>query len=91
MEFYYAKQMLLEKEHEIIKSRIAKLQSLPIGYDAYKEDLALFVKEESGSGTTKGMEYSGSSGRGRMMATMMMPPSSSSSGGMKRDKSYGFK
>jgi hypothetical protein len=39
MEFQYAKHLQCSIEHEIIKSKIATLKELPIGIDAFREDL----------------------------------------------------
>lgn len=39
MEFQYAKHLLLTKEHEIIKAKIERLKELPVGVDAFKEEL----------------------------------------------------
>jgi hypothetical protein len=35
----------LTKEHEIIKAKIARLRELPVGVDAFKDDLDKLMKE----------------------------------------------
>ena len=48
MEFQYAKHLQLTKEHEIIKAKIERLKELPVGVDAFKDDLdALMKKDEN--------------------------------------------
>jgi hypothetical protein len=39
MEFQYAKHLQCSIDHEIIKTKIATLKELPIGIDAFREDL----------------------------------------------------
>ena len=45
MEFQYARHQQLTREHECIKVKIETLKELPVGMDAFKEDLDKFVKE----------------------------------------------
>ena len=46
MEFQYAKHLQLSKEHEIIKAKISVLEKLPVGMDAFRDDLDRLMMEE---------------------------------------------
>jgi hypothetical protein len=45
MEFQYARHQQLTTEHECIKIKVETLKELPVGMDAFKEDLDKFVNE----------------------------------------------
>ena len=44
MEFQYAKHLQLSTEHDIIKAKISTLKDLPVGMDAFREDLEKLMK-----------------------------------------------
>ena len=48
MEFAYAKQLKLQREHEVVKAKIRVLKGLPVGIDAYREELNALITEDHG-------------------------------------------
>ena len=44
MEYCYARHMQLVKRHELLKVQSAKLQELPVGFDAFKEDYEAYIE-----------------------------------------------
>lgn len=46
MEYAYAKHMQVCQEHEIVKEKIEVLEKLPVGYDAFKDDLEKLIAQE---------------------------------------------
>jgi len=48
MEFQYAKHLQLSREHEIVKTKLTVLQGLPVGIDAFREDLQKLTAEKKG-------------------------------------------
>lgn len=46
MEFQYAKHLQLSREHEIIKIKLSVLQGLPVGTDAFRDDLQKLTAEK---------------------------------------------
>jgi hypothetical protein len=44
MEFQYAKHLQLTRDHEIVKTKISTLKELPVGMDAFKDDLDKLMK-----------------------------------------------
>lgn len=53
MEFQYAKHLQLSREHEIVKTKLTVLQGLPVGIDAFREDLQKLTAEKIGEECTK--------------------------------------
>lgn len=45
MEFQYAKHLQLTRDHEVVKAKIETLKELPIGIDAFREDLDELMKK----------------------------------------------
>lgn len=46
MEFAYAKQLKLQREQEVVRAKIELLEKLPVGSDAYREDLERLTAAE---------------------------------------------
>lgn len=46
MEFAYAKQLKLRREQEVVRAKIEVLEKLPVGADAYREDLERLTAAE---------------------------------------------
>ena len=48
MEFAYTKFILMMKRHEVIKIQYEHMEKLPVGVDAFKEDLDKLIRAEGG-------------------------------------------